>query len=268
MEYLLILAIFIAAFFASLFGLGGGVLYTPFQLWLGIPLKEAAATSLLLVLVTSLSATTVYRHSHRVDWSLAIMLEIPTTAGAYLGGLISNWFSSVLLSVVLAVLLVIAALLMIHPPHRPIISCGRSPGKKSTFWIWTRQWEGNRYWLDLRCVFAVMFTAGLLISMVGISGGVLKIPLMVLLMKVPMSVAVGSSAFMVGLTAFAGLLGHATVGHVQWRMAFLLAVPVLVGAQVGSRVSLRLNLQHLKRYYGWFLIGVAIITLLYSLKPG
>ena len=257
----LILVIFVAALFASLFGLGGGVLYTPFQLWLNIPLKEAAATSLLLVLVTSLSATVVYRQSQRVDWSLALVLEVPTTLGAYFGGLVSAWFPAAVLGGVLVALLFLAGGLMVRPLRQPASSCAPATLARSRPWHWARHWQGETYWLDLRCVFAVMFTAGLLISMVGISGGVLKIPLMVLLMRVPMSVAVGSSAFMVGLTALAGLLGHATVGHVNWRMALPLAVPVLIGAQLGSRISIRLGTQELRRYYGWFLIIVAAVTL-------
>ena len=262
MNIALLLTIFTAALVASLFGLGGGVLYTPFQLWLGIPLKQAAATSLFLVLVTSLSSTITFRHSHRVDWSLALILEIPTTLGAFVGGFISNWFPAKVLGGLLVALLFLAAGLMIRPPEKPFSSCVRTDYKGRSLWLWRREWEGESLWLDLRRVFAIMFVAGMLISMVGISGGVLKIPLMVLLMQVPMSVAVGSSAFMVGLTALAGLLGHATAGHVAWHTVFVLAVPVFLGAQLGSRASIRLGTHRLKHYYGWFLTLVAVITLL------
>ncbi len=261
MIFLLALILFFAALLASLFGLGGGVLYTPFQLWLGIPFQEAAATSLLLILITSFSSTIVFRKSHRVDWVLAILLEIPTTIGAFTGGILSNYFSTTLLTLLLVLLLFIAGGLMISPPRKQSVLCSHL-GEKPSPWFLSRHYDGQIHLIDLRCVLPVMFVTGALISIVGISGGSIKIPIMVLLFHVPMPVAIGSSAFMVGLTATAGLLGHASVGHVHWQMAALLALPVFIGSQLGSRLSVHLKSEKLKRWYGLFLLIVALITLL------
>jgi uncharacterized membrane protein YfcA len=260
MNIALVFLLFAAAFVASLFGLGGGVLYTPFQLWLGVPFQQAAATSLLLILVTSFSATIVYRHSHRVDWTLALVLEIPTTLGAFIGGLLSHWLSVQLLTALLSGLLIISAYLMIYPLHRKFHSCAREARPFPSYWFLKRSWEGKTIWLDLRCVFPIMFILGALLSAVGISGGVVKVPLMVLLFRVPISIAVGSSAFMVGLTASAGFLGHATAGHVHWQTALLLALPVFIGAHFGSHLSVHLNSQKFKKLYAAFLIVISLVT--------
>lgn len=268
MNFLLIAILFLAAFIASLFGVGGGVLYTPFQLWLGIHFYEAAATSLLLILITSISSTIVYRHSHRVDWSLALILEVPTTMGAYLGGILSRWFSTYILASLLVLILIIAAWLMIRPLNFQDTFGAHIEKKKISKWSWQRNWQGKMHSFDLRYVFPVMFVIGALISSVGISGGVLKVPLMVLFFKVPMSIAVGSSAFMVGLTATAGFLGHATVGHVNWQVVLFLALPIFIGAQLGSRLSVHIQTQKLRGLYGWFLLLVALITFLRVLQIG
>lgn len=262
MSLILALTLFMAALIASFFGIGGGVLYTPTQLWIKVPFQEAASTSLLLILVTSFSATLVFRHTHRVDWQLALMLEVPTTAGAFAGGILSEFFSQNILAGLLILLLLVSALLMIYPPSKRYSLCGGKGEGGTSVWFWKRKWGEETYYLNLACVFPVMFLVGTLISIVGISGGVLKIPIMVLLFGIPMSVAIGSSAFMVGLTALAGLLGHATIGHVNWHTALLLSVPVFIGAQIGSRVSVRINTHRIKHLYGWFLILVAAITFL------
>ena len=87
---LLVFAIFyllmfvIATVFSSL-GVGGGVVYTPAQLLFGIEFHTAASTSLFLIMVTSLSATLVFRRAATVDWPLAIVLEAATAFGAFLG---------------------------------------------------------------------------------------------------------------------------------------------------------------------------------------
>ncbi len=260
MNTLLGIILFLASLIASLFGIGGGVLYTPFQILVGIPFKEAASISLFLIIITSISATIVFRKEHRVDMPLALMLEIPTTLGAFLGGILSHYFSSEFLTFILLTLIIIAAYLLIHPIKRNIFSCSYPENSSKSKFLWKREWEGKILYLDLRCVFPIMFIVGTLISMVGISGGVLKIPIMLFIFGVPMSVAVGSSAFMVGLTAAAGFVGHASVGHVNWQFIILISIPVFMGAQIGSRISTHLKTKKLKKLYGYFLIIVAIIT--------
>ena len=100
--------------------------------------------------------------------------------------------------------------------------------------------------------------------MVGIGGGVLKVPLMVLLFGIPIPIAIGSSAFMVGLTATAGLLGHISMGHFDLWAALSLAIPVFIGGQIGSRLSIRLNAQRLSKWFGVFIFLVAEISAFHS----
>ncbi|MCD6454192.1 MAG: sulfite exporter TauE/SafE family protein [Candidatus Aminicenantes bacterium] len=85
---------------------------------------------------------------------------------------------------------------------------------------------------------------------------------MVLLFGIPMPIAIGSSAFMVGLTALAGLLGHASIGHVNWHTALLLALPIFIGTQIGSRASIHIKIRDIKHLYGWFLVLIAMIAFL------
>ena len=118
--------------------------------------------------------------------------------------------------------------------------------------------------LDLRLVIPFMAAVGLLTSMVGIGGGALKVPLMVLLFGIPLPIAIGSSAFMVGLTATAGLLGHVSMGHFDWLPALTLAVPVFIGGQIGSRLSIRLNAQRLSKWFGAFIFLISAISAIHA----
>ncbi len=255
----LTLLLFAAALVASFFGVGGGILYTPLQIWLGVPMNQAVSTSLFLILVTSLSATFVFGKEGRVDFAFAVVMEIPTTAGAFLGGILSHYFHEKTLGALLISAIVIAALLMLAPPKKGLNFCSSDLDKKSAF-HWKRVWMGKTHYLNLLCIFPLMFTVGFFLSLVGISGGVIKIPIMVLLLGVPMSIAVGCSAFMVGLTATAGFLGHLSVGHVNWKALAILLIPVFLGAQIGSRLSAETRGERVRKLYGWFLILVAMIT--------
>lgn len=260
-DWVLLFALLIASLIASLFGQGGGVLFTPIQITTGASFHQAAATSLFLIMVISLSSTLVYRQAHEVNWKMALALEIPTMTGSFLGGILSHWIPEKALLLLLAGLLGAASFFLIRPPVN--LDSQSHTGKSA--WTWQFTWNGETFHLNLALMLSVMFTVGILTSMTGIGGGVLKVPIMVLLFGIPMHIAVGSSAFMVGLTATAGLLGHATVGHWDWRSSLLLAVPVLIGGQIGSHLSLRLGAGKLTRWFGVFLLAVAVYTALHAL---
>ena len=106
------------------------------------------------------------------------------------------------------------------------------------------------------------FIAGLASGMVGVGGGILKVPMMVLLFGIPMDIAVGSSALMVGITAAGGFAGHVTSGHWDWRASLLLAIAVFAGGQIGSRISVGLDKKKLKKGFGWFLLLIALMMFL------
>ena len=254
-------SLLVAAFVAALFGQGGGILYTPLQVWNGVDFHTAAPISLFLILIISISSTLVFRKAHQVDWYTALALEVPTTLGAFIGGLLSKYVSSQTLGLILSVLLLIAGWFMLHPPKETI---HRQINHHPSRWVWQRSAHGETYQLDLRLMVPVMMAVGVLTSMVGIGGGALKVPLMVLLFGVPVPIAIGSSAFMVGLTAAAGLLGHISAGGFNWIAALLLAIPVFIGGQIGSRLSIHLNAQHLEKWFGVFVLLIAFISTVHT----
>jgi uncharacterized membrane protein YfcA len=113
----------------------------------------------------------------------------------------------------------------------------------------------------------LMGVVGILTGMTGIGGGVMKVPLMNLLFKIPMKVAIGSSAVMVGITATGGFVGHASVGHWDWRTSLLAAAAVFVGAQIGSRLSVTVDKERLKTALGMFLLLAAGLIALRTAWP-
>ena len=98
--------------------------------------------------------------------------------------------------------------------------------------------------------------------MVGVGGGILKVPMMVLLFGIPMEIAVGSSAFMVGLTAAGGFAGHVASGHWDWKVSLIFAVAVFAGGQIGARLSIGVDRRKMKKGFGWFLFAIALVMCL------
>jgi uncharacterized membrane protein YfcA len=246
---LLCLVMFCIATVFSAMGVGGGVLYTPAQLLFGIHFHTAAATSLFLIMITSLSATLVFHKAGAVDWPMALVLESSTTLGAFLGGLFSGRFSGRSLTYLFSAVLVFAAFFMVKHFETP----DRCRGMPSSFYRWRREVASATYCVNLALALPIAFVAGVASGLIGVSGGILKVPMMVLLFGVPMNIAVGSSAFMVGLTAGGGFLGHLAAGHVDWRVALILVPGVFLGAQIGARTSVKVDKTKMKRFFGYAL---------------
>jgi uncharacterized membrane protein YfcA len=246
-------AMFAVAVVFSMLGQGGGALYTPLQVWAGMEFHEAATTSLFLIMVTSVAASMVFHRAKKIDWPLAIALETVTATGGFAGGLGSGWLSGTTLSLIFALVIGPAAVLMIRPLR------AREPcaDRRGGFFAWSRSLGGQSYCVNMALALPLSLLAGALSGMVGVGGGLIKVPLMVLVLGIPMDIAVGSSALMVGLTAGGGFAGHLLRGHWNWRLSLVLAAAVFLGGQIGSRVTVRMDKRKLGVGFGWFLLVVA-----------
>jgi uncharacterized protein len=148
--YLVMFAV--AAVFSSL-GVGGGVVYTPVQLFFGIELHTAATTSLFLIMVTSLSATPVFHKAAAVDWPMAIVLETSSTLGAFLGGLFSGHISGESLVYVFSGVIAVAAFFMVKHFEIP----NRSGEKPGGLFRWRRGIGPEYYCVNLALALPIAF---------------------------------------------------------------------------------------------------------------
>lgn len=255
MWLLFLLSMLVNAVVFSALGQGGGVLYTPIQVLFGIDFHTAATTTLFLIVVTSVSSTLVFRKARTVDWPMALALESSTTLGAFLGGAVSGQFSGRFLSLLFAAVIAFAAVFMVRDfrPRRI------APGDRHWLFSWRRNLGTESYEINLALALPISFVAGAVSGMIGVSGGILKVPMMVLLFGVPMNIAIGSSAFMVGITAAGGFSGHLVSGHWDWRTSLVVAALVFAGGQLGARIALSIDKTKMKRGFGWFLVLMALL---------
>jgi uncharacterized membrane protein YfcA len=211
-------------------------------------------------MITSLSATLVFRKAGTVDWPMALVLESSTTLGAFVGGLFSSNFSGRFLTYVFACVIAFAAFFMVRHFELP----DRCAGLPSSFFRWRREIGMEVYCVNLALALPISFVAGTVSGLVGVAGGILKVPMMVLLFGVPMNIAVASSAFMVGLTALGGFLGHLAAGHFDWKMALILVPGIFLGGQIGARKSVKADKTFLKQFFGYLLIALAVFLVVWT----
>jgi len=255
MEKQLLLAgifLFISMLF-SMIGMGGGILYVPILLFAGYSMKIAPGISLILIMSTSLAALFHFHKNKKVDWKLALVIDPPTDIMAFVGGYFSALISENILQGLLAAILLLAGALMIKKKSESGVY--RRPTKP---WYWHRHFDGVDYSVNLPLVLTATAAIGILAGMLGITGGIIKLPIMVLLCGVPMDIAVATSTVMVALTAGSGVIGHAMQSNVDWHTGLTLALAAIIGGLIGSRISLKTDKTKLKRVFGFIILLIAL----------
>ncbi len=231
----------------SMVGRGGGNFFTTILIISGLTVYQAACTSQFILVVAAAGATLIFHKKKLVDIRLALLLGIPTQIMAFFGGMFSGQFNPLLLEILLVGLIFLAGSLMLIPIGEERLKTMR---ERNGIFFRYRNFGGYDYTIDLRYGVPVTILTGFFAGMIGISGGSFLIPLMVLLCGVPMKIAVGTSAFLVSLTALMGFLGHLSAGHFEWRLAVPAAAAGLVGGIIGGKFSIRINPRRLKIIFG------------------
>ena len=223
-----------AGVFGSLLGLGGGVLIVPLlTLVFGLELREAVGVSLVSVIMTSSVAAGVYLERHTADLRLGMRLELFTAIGALIGGSIAFLLAERLLALLFAGLLIYVAVSMLRA-RTPAAPAG-PPGEPETYEV-----------RNMRLGVVGATGAGVLSALLGVGGGIVKVPLMHLGMGVPLRVATATSNLMVGITAAASAVIYVIHGGVDPYVAGPTVIGVFLGASIGSRISHRVDVRVLR----------------------
>jgi uncharacterized membrane protein YfcA len=261
-----------AGVFGSLLGLGGGVLIVPFlTLVFGLPLREAVGVSLVCVIVTSGASTAVFLERRVANLRLGMLLELFTATGAVIGGAIAFLLDERLLAALFTGLLTYVAISMLRrSPGEAATSPDSAPrtGPEATpeavapaadeepGFIGRLSAPGYRvHHLRLGAVGSVF--AGVVSAILGIGGGIVKVPVMHLLMGVPLRVATATSNLMIGITASTSAIVYLFRGGIDPYIAGPTAVGVFIGATLGSRTAHRIDLRLLRLLFAAVLLYTA-----------
>lgn len=235
----------------GLLGGGGSILTVPLLVYVaGMEAKEAIATSLLVVGVTSIAALVPHARAGRVRWRTGATFGLAAMAGAYLGGRLAAYIPGTVLLIAFAVMMVATAAAMIR---------GRRTPPRST--------DGSHH-LPLGLVLAEGVVVGLVTGIVGAGGGFLVVPALVLLGGLPMPVAVGTSLIVIAMKSFAGLGGYLSTVQIDWRLAAMVTGAAVVGSLIGGRLTPLVDPDTLRKSFGWFVLIMSSVILAQEIHPG
>jgi uncharacterized membrane protein YfcA len=244
----------------AMLGLGGGVLLVPLlTLGLDVPIRSAIAASLVSVIATASASSTVNLEKGLVNLRLGLALEVATTLGGLAGGLASSLLTTRQLFLLFAFTLGTMSLAMVRRSGRRNVIADLSvePGPLGGSLVE----DGVRYVYRVRrlgVAYGSSLVAGALSGLLGVGGGIIKVPILNTFCGIPIRVAASTSAFMIGVTAAASGFVYYGRGDLDLPLAGAVALGALPASLLGARLSHRVETRWLKLFMAAILAGVAV----------
>ncbi|QBO36055.1 sulfite exporter TauE/SafE family protein [Periweissella cryptocerci] len=261
----------VAGFGGAILGLGGGIIVTPvLTLAFGLDIKYAIGASIIAVIATSSGATIAFLKDDVLNLRVAMFLEIFTTIGALTGAILSGFFNSTFLFFLFGLLLLFQSWNMyrkLKGSEKPLIKAQPDPTAEklklnSSFYDVASKQQVDYQVEKIPGGSLIMFGAGLASGLLGIGSGAFKVMAMDSMMKMPLKPSSATSNLMMGVTAAASATVYFFNGSINPMIAVPIALGILGGSTVGSRVMQHLHARTLRMIFVPVLFLIAIQMIL------
>jgi uncharacterized membrane protein YfcA len=256
----------VAGAFGATLGLGGGIFLVPFlNLVVGLPITVAAAISLTTVIATSTSVSAARAGQRLINLRLGMSLEVATAAGSLAGGITAQLLSEDTIRRLFAAMMAIIAILMLRTLNHRVTIVGTSvdPGLLGGRFADAQSGGVVTYRVKrLPLALIASFVAGNVSSLLGIGGGVIKVPVLNAWCGIPLRAAAATSAFMIGVTATAGAIIYYGNGQLIPALAAGAVLGVQGGSWLGLQIGEHVSNRALKIAMAAVMLSVAVIMAL------
>jgi uncharacterized membrane protein YfcA len=228
----------------SLVGGGGSILTVPVLVYaLGLSVHQATATSLLIVGATALAGAVPHARAGRVALATALIFGLAGIGGAFAGTWLNQRVSGTVILALFGILMLVVAVRMAwrvtpEPERMPVTMGARWP------------------------IAVAGLIVGFMTGFFGVGGGFLIVPALVLLLRLPMRLAVGTSLVIIAINSAAGILAHLQAGDMKLDLALLMIAGGIAGSHLGARLHGQLDEARLARAFAVLiaLVGVYLVA--------
>jgi len=244
----------------AMLGLGGGVFLVPLlTVGLGLPIREAITASLISVIATASASATVNLNRGLVNLRLGLLLEMATSVGGLGGALLSAWLTQRQLFLTFAATMALmSAAMLIRSGRRNVIEdTGQDPGLLGG----RIEEDGKAYVYHLRrtpVALGSSLGAGAISGLLGLGGGIVKVPVLSTFCGIPIKVAAGTSTFMIGVTAATSAFVYYSRGDLNPELTAAVCLGALPASLLGARLSQRVQARSLKLLMAVVLLMVGV----------
>jgi uncharacterized membrane protein YfcA len=239
----------LVGFVLGLLGGGGSVLTVPILIYaLHVPVKQAIATSLCVVGLVAFIGFLSHLRQGTVRVRVALAFGPAAVVAAYVGAKIAKHVPPTVQLVMFAVVGLVGSVLMLRGTFR-----------KAQVVETEHEFQPDRRTLILLGLEGL--GVGLLTGLIGVGGGFLIVPALVLVAKQPMRLAIGTSLLVIAMNALSGFAGNIGTVPIDWYLILWFTSVAAIGSIIGSVLSSRVPQRNLKQVFGVLLIGVSLYVL-------
>lgn len=229
----------------GLIGGGGSIITVPVLVYvLGVEPHEAVGMSLAVVGGTSLIGSILHHRRGNLQMKTGLTFGVSGILGAFAGSPLTKLLSPSALLMTFALLMLFIAVLMLR----------RKPAAESEI---DELREKPILWKAL----LVGFGVGVLTGFLGVGGGFLIVPALVMFGGLGMKDAIGTSLFVIFLNCIAGLIGHASRNNFDWSLTAQVTALAVAGTILGTLLSHRVAANKLQKDFAVFILAVAVFLM-------
>jgi len=242
--YLIIAGVFIGLL-GGMFGFGGSALSTPvLRIFFLTPPFLALASPLPMTLVSSSIALKRYYDEKLVDWKMVEKMLLVILPGSFIGAYATAYISG-------KILMILTAAFLVYVAVRLMISGNRKRKMEKRMWV----------------ILLAGFVIGLLSGLLANGGGILMVPIL-LILGMSIKRAIGTSVAVVVFAAVPSILVHWYLGHIDWLITLGLTIGAIPGAYLGAWITVNADKKKLRRIYGIFLLLFSIYFAIFEILGG
>ncbi len=243
-------------------GLGGGLLLIPFLiLILAMPMKYVAGTMLLAMIPYTAVATIGNLKHGYVNYKIGLIMEIGSILGVLSGALFSAIIPNVMLKITFILIVIYLLLTLQMPKDSPYNYIARGFNQINFIPPFIHCKGSNTVRCSIPALILFGIIAGFFSGLLGIGGGFLKTPVLIVGVQLPPKVAVGTALFMIMITAFFGASQHALLGHTDYFIAIIITAGMIIGAYFGTTFLKKTPENRIKKFIFIAILVSGILTL-------
>ena len=263
----------VVGFLSGMFGVGGGFLMTPMLMLLGIPPAVAVASEANHILAASFSGFLAHMRRLNVDFLMGFILLTGGIVGSVLGVFLLKYLliigqEEIFISLSYIFILTFVGVWMLWESLNTLKKINKGKINKLHEHIWLHglpfkiKFRKSHLYISIIPPIFIGFVVGVLSSIMGVGGGFILVPAMIYILGMPTQVVIGTSLLQIVFVTSVSTVMHSYINQtVDVVLSSLLLIGAVIGAQIGTRVMVKLKGEQIRFLLAIIIIIVAVVLI-------
>ena len=263
----------VVGFLSGMFGVGGGFLMTPMLMLLGIPPAVAVASEANHILAASFSGFLAHMRRLNVDFLMGFILLTGGIVGSILGVFLLKYLlmigqEEIFISLSYIFILTFVGIWMLWESLNTLKKVNKGKINKLHEHIWLHglpfkiKFRKSHLYISIIPPIFIGFVVGVLSSIMGVGGGFILVPAMIYILGMPTQVVIGTSLLQIVFVTSVSTIMHSYINQtVDVVLSSLLLIGAVIGAQIGTRVMVKLKGEQIRFLLAIIIIIVAVVLI-------